>query len=410
MKYLALYFFALFVTLSFFYFYNPHPTVESLGVQEEYADERYYYNQGLKVAEGTYEINSYRPIGFPLIVGVALWLTGYSLAGAQIVLIFLSSLRAPFLYGLAKRITNNEWVAILSGIFITIWPSILYFSSSYFSESVSLPLFIAFLWAIPSQIPPYWRWILLGLFFGIVILIHPMFFMFLPFVFLIIAFENRVFFKAMLPFIIFVIGAAIVIAPWSYSVTKKENRFILLSANGADAIAGGINPNLMQGYKITPNYKGRTTVIGPGLWIWENGYLTEEEKKLPPKEREKLLYSRLWDWIKAHPIDFLYLEAAKVLNLWAIYPIELHVPLRFLSGNLPTLLLIVFSIVALWEERTRLNRLVRLWILPLFLTGVALLICGCWRYRVAADAGLLVLAAITIYHLIYHRSALKEGA
>lgn len=389
---LILYAISFAASLLMLFFYNPATTADSLDV-----DETYYYTHAMEMVNGEYVINDYRPIGFPLVLAGALFLSHSNILVAKILLSLISSLRAPLLFLLVKRTVGNYKAALLSAFVVIFWPTILYYSSTFYSESISLTVFIAFLYLLPTT-GSILRWILAGVALGMLMLIHPMYLFFTPFVFLIIYLENCSFRYVFKSFAILLCATMITIAPWTIAISLKEGRFVLVSVNGADAIGGALNSKLIEtGYEVRETPSGRLTIQGPGMWTSEFDYLTLEEKKLPNEERNGLLLHRIIEWIKNHPYDALYLEAAKLANLWGFYPMFWSLKYRIFLGNIPILIVLFMGFTALWKWRTYSRELCRYWLIPVFITMVALITVGSWRYRLPADVALIVLSTLWFY-------------
>ncbi len=396
---LFVYLLAFLSSLAILLYFNPEPAKEKLDV-----DETYYYTHAAKLVEGTYEINSYRPIGFPLFLAGALWASNSNLLIAHVLLIVVSSLRAPLLYLLAYKISRNPWVSLLSGSVIALWPTAAYLSESFYSESVSLVLFLIFLNILPIK-GAFWKYLLSGIVLGLTMLVHPMYLLFIPFVYFILWIEEKRFLPAIRDFLGLIIGVVLVVLPWSYTISKKEGTFLILSANTADAMAGGLNDKLIQqGYVINKTPSGRLAPGGPGMWTYESGYLTPEENKLPVKERNRLLFARLFEWMRMNPDKVLYLETAKMLNMWGIYPIIWEIKTRALFGNIPIIVLLILSLISLIVFCAHFWQLSRLWICPLFVSTVGLIGIGSWRYRLPADSTLIILASLLIIYIVTRRT------
>ncbi len=173
---------------------------------------------------------------------------------------------------------------------------------------------------------------------------------------------------------------------------------MLLSSNGGETLAGGFNPELlrMSGQEdsslVTPG--GRVTWVGPGKWLppHETGYLNAQELSLPYTRQGELLGRRVRAWVVDHPGDAAYLAWRKLAYMWAIYPFW-NGWAQTLLGNLPTLALVVLGGVALVRFRAYLRELAIFWTLPVFVSCVALVSWGSWRFRQPGDLGLIVLAA-----------------
>lgn len=378
-------------------FYFSHPLSPStLDV-----DESYYFQQASKIVDGTYTLNFYRPIGFPAVLAGALYLAGSHLLGAKLILILIASLRAPLIYIFMKRLTGNSRVSLFSGIILAVWPTTVWLSTSFYSETVSPTLFLLFINLLPfgNSYGSTWRWPAAGLVLGLLILIHPSFLLYLPFLFLIIFLENQDWKNALAKGTLTLLGVAAIVAPWSIILSKHTGTFVLLSANSADALAGGLNSYLIKtGYQLVEAPNGRLTWVGPGMWTSNNDYLTPEEQLLPPEQRNDLLFDKVVEWVWEHPGDALYLEAAKLTNIWGIYPIFLKLKSRLVFGNIPIVTFLILSLFALWKWRKAYRITSRMWTVLLFVCVVALASCGSWRYRAPADSMMIGLAVMFVYY------------
>jgi len=366
-------------------------------------DESYYYQQASKMVDGTYTLNFYRPIGFPAILAGALYLAKGSLIGAKFILMLIASLRAPLIYIFMKRLTGNIFVGFFSGVILAIWPTTVWLSTSFYSETVSPTLFLIFINLLPfgESFGVIWRWVIAGLILGLLILVHPSFLLYIPFLFLMIFLENRDWKNALKTGILTFLGVVAVLAPWSIILSMHTGKLVLLSANSADALAGGLNSNLIDnGYQLVEAPNGRMTWVGPGMWTSNSGYLTPEEQLLPPVQRNDLLFDKVIKWVKEHPGDTVYLEAAKLANIWGIYPIFLKLKARLFFGNIPIVTFLVLSLLALWKWRKEYRLTSRLWTVMIFVCFVALASCGSWRYRAPADSVMIALAVMFVYYKI----------
>jgi 4-amino-4-deoxy-L-arabinose transferase-like glycosyltransferase len=226
-----------------------------------------------------------------------------------------------------------------------------------------------------------------------------MYILFTPFALLILMLEDTQFKKAFWHYCLVIFFAALVIAPWSIKISLQDQSLSLLSTNGPDALAGGLNSKLVEGYRIVEAPNGRLTIVGPGMWTHEHGYLTPEENSLPPKERNEILLERLTDWMKEHPSQVVYLEFAKLINLWGFYPMYWSLKERIFFVNIPTLIILSLGLIAIWKWRYQYRELCRFWAIPIFLSCVALVSLGSWRYRLPADVALIILSSMLIISL-----------
>jgi hypothetical protein len=78
--------------------------------------------------------------------------------------------------------------------------------------------------------------------------------------------------------------------------------------------------------------------------------------------------------------------------MWGIYPVWNGLS-QTLMGNVPTLLLLALGAASIVTFRRHLVPLSIFWTLPPFVSLVALISWGSWRFRQPGDVGLIVLAA-----------------
>jgi hypothetical protein len=173
---------------------------------------------------------------------------------------------------------------------------------------------------------------------------------------------------------------------------SRFHQTILLSANGGETLAGGLNPQLLNpAAHTTIDAHGRKAWVGPGKWLpaFQTGYLSLAEQGLPYLEQDKLLQERTVDWALRHPGDAVRLEMYKFAYMWGLYPISRSSPMQAILGNLPLIVLLALSTYFLVSTPSSRQRFVRLWILAVYVTGVGLISWGSWRFRQVGDVGLL---------------------
>jgi hypothetical protein len=106
------------------------------------------------------------------------------------------------------------------------------------------------------------------------------------------------------------------------------------------------------------------------------------------------LQQRTLAWISAHPGDALRIELCKLGYMWGFYPWNEEATFKLLAGNLSIIALFGSALFAFLRYPQLRLGLARLWTLPLFTSGVALISWGSWRFRQPADAALLAFCVI----------------
>jgi hypothetical protein len=374
----------------------------SIQVSTLEADEAEYWYLSGDLIHGRYAVNLRRPPVHLAVVGLFRWITGDHLFGVQLLVALFFSLCGPFLYLVTRKMTGHHALAVTAGLCTMFWPPFLYYGNTLYSETTALPLFILMLLCLPrgsriSEGPPEKGGgaLLAGLFLGLCMLVRPMYLIFAPLAVGIVFLEEQSRTVAGRRAALVLAGAAILAVPWSVYLSSHAGRPVVVSAIGGETFAGGLNPVLLekQGTYTTP--AGRTSWWGPGKWIPGDatGYLSHADLQLPYEERDLLLRRRAIDWALGHPGSALYLQAAKLLTMWGFHPFWNGAKMT-LFGNVPTVALVAVSLAALVRFKGYRRTLSRFWMLPVFVSAVALLSWGSWRFRQPGDLGLLVLAAM----------------
>ena len=396
------------------------------------ADEQEYVELARDLLHGRYEYQSFRVLGHVVILAGALGLSGDSLFGAQLLVSLLASLTAPLVWLLVRRLypatgpparaagaAGAAGAAVVAAIGVALWPPIVFYNGSLYSETTALPLFVAVLCLLPigeaaqqgstaagdGRSARAWRWLASGVALGLCIHVRPMYLIYAPFGALVACVEAQGLRRGIARAALLAAGCLAAVLPWSVHVSVREGQPVLLSTNGGCTVAGGLNPVLSQrGFETFEAPDGRQTWIGPGKWLpaHATGYLSEAELALPAAEQDALLSSRALAWIRAHPGEAAYLQAMKLGYMWG-FLLAPQGKRDVLLGNVPTLGLLALGLAALCVLRRRLRALVRLWTLPLFVSAVALISWGSWRFRQPGDVGLIALCAIGLWPLLVRR-------
>jgi hypothetical protein len=370
-------------------------------------DEVEYYNLSGDLLHGTYEFSPRRVLGHAVILAALRLVSGDNMIALRSLLAVLFSLSSPMAYMVARRFCGEEWIAAVIGLAVAFWPPLVAYGVTLYSETTALPLFLAFLAALPrgrrlgSEPAPAWRWIVSGVMLGLCMLIRPMYLFFTPFVPVIIWAEADNLRSVIRYAVLLAFGCAATVLPWSLYASIKTGEPMLLSTSGGETLAGGLNPNLIRdGYIVQVTPSGRKTWTGPGKWIVDinTGFLDKDELKLSQATKDRLLKERAMRWIMSNPGDVLYLEIAKLAYMWGIYPFW-NGAKQTLLGNIPILLVLAAAAWALVRLRTEWRSLAMLWCMPLFVSLAALVSWGSWRFRQPADFALLAIAVLLVSSL-----------
>jgi len=379
------------------------------------ADELEYYKMAGQMMGGTLHLTARRTLGFPLLIASVRSINDNFLF-LQAVICALFSFSAPLLFLVVRKVTRSTGAAALSGLALALWPPVIFYGVSLYSEALALPVFLLALWALPVGSRTHatvkgFRWkqaAAAGLLLAIATQVRPMYLIMTPFIAIIIAIEEADLRAAFRRLLVVALAYVAVTLPWSIYMTERFHHPILITSNGGETLSGGLNPKLLEPWAERRKLVGgRDVWVGPGKWLTphQNGYLAPAELALPYDQQDALMRERTMAWIKANPGAAVQLESCKFLYMWGLYHISKNGPAQLLFGNLPTLALLamaLFGFIRVPEARTA---LARFWVLPFFVSAVALISWGSWRFRQPGDAGLVAFCAVCVLVYLAKRRA-----
>lgn len=372
------------------------------GVNALDQDELEYWRLGRSMIEsGTFPVGRRTPV-FPLLIGGLQAVSDFSLQSVSVAISLVYATSAPLAAMLAYRVSGDKVAALLAGAATALWPPSLFFGTSIYSETLALPMFLAFLLLLPWRRDrdggASMRWIGAGAALAVCALTRPMYLMFVPVMGLVVLLDQRSIKGAATSFALALAGFCLALLPWSAYASFKSGHSILLSANGGETLAGGFNPTLLSMKPNVTRAERRTYVAEPGRWILagDTGYLTADEEKLDYFAQDKILRQRTFEWIVANPADAFYLLFCKLAYMWGYAPSAPEGVLKQLFGNLPIIILQVMFVWAILTCKRIRREGARFYLLPLFAIMVATISWGSWRFRQPADVGMLIVVAVAV--------------
>jgi hypothetical protein len=376
------------------------------GVNTLDPDEHEYWLLSSDILNGHYSDTGRRTLGFPVVLALIRAVAG-SFTAVQLVMTAFAATAPALLTWATWRVSARRDAALLAGLTLAVWPPQIFLSASLYSETIALPCFLLVLAAMPRPgiEVTFLRWLVVGLLVGLLTHVRTMYQLFVPLLALAIVLDIRRPWPAAKAILAMLGGFALVVLPWSVHISQRVGVPILLTANGGETLAGGLNSKLLTPLDSV-DLERRSSWTGPGKWIdpGENGYLSPAELKLHYVERDALLKRRALAWIAAHPGDTLYLTARKLLYMWGIYPVFDNGLMMALFGNLPivALMLLFFGGLAATPAIRRTGS--RFYLVPLLVSGIAVISWGSWRFRQPADAAMIAVVAWWIASLIAPRT------
>lgn len=362
-------------------------------------DEWEYWQLAGDLMQGRFDDPGRRTLGYPALLAV-LRTVSDNLAFVQVAVSVVAATAPPLLAAAVRRTGAGNLAAVLAGLALTFWPPQLFIAASLYSETLALPMLLGALVAMPAPggLAHISSWLAVGLLLGLLAHVRTMYQLLLPVLLLALWLENGRFWPAVRAWALIVAAFMLAVLPWSVFVSERLGTPVLLTANGGETLAGGLNGALMHQDGSSEALERRSTWTGPGKWLpsSDTGYLTPEELGLPYTAQDRLLRERTVAWLVAEPGTAAYLTWRKLAYQWAGYPWR-HSDLRqVLFGALPTIALVLLFGWALWRDPVGARRRARFTLMPLFVIGIALISWGSWRFRQPADAAMIAIVACAL--------------
>jgi len=293
-----------------------------------------------------------------------------------------------WLIGLTAGRLAGQRAARLAAVIAACYPPLVFISAYAFSEALFWPLGLVVAWSVDRLATPSARAVrratASGFVTGLTALIRPGLIVFLPLVGLWLLARRHVGLAVAVG-----LGAALALAPWSLRNYAHHGRFVLIASEGGITFWTGNHPLAVGDGDMAAN----------PLIKRANQTLREQHPTLSEEELEPVYYREAFQWMRAHPLDWIRLEARKVF--YFIVPIgpsyTLHSARYFAASALPYALVLPFAIAGFVRLGPRRDRTPGLWLLALSAILSALVFFPQERYRLPIiDPTLIICAAALV--------------
>lgn len=285
----------------------------------------------------------------------------------------------------ASRLAGDR-AGVCAAAAAAVYPPLVWISAYAFSEAIFWPLGLAVAWTFDhahrvSTDRERWRWALIaGLLGGAAVLVRPALLFFFP-----LAAVYWLRHRRWSPIVMLALGSILVIGPWTVRNWMVHHRLVLVASEGGVTFWTGNHPLATGDGDMAAN---------PAI-KQDNRALRARFPDVGEEDFEPIYYREAFAWIRAHPGDWLALQARKVFYL--IVPIgpsyTLHSPLYFWASVFSYGLLLPFALAGAWRQRARLTLLPGLWLLVGSAIAVCLVFFPQERFRIPViDPALLILA------------------
>lgn len=365
-------------------------------------DEWEYWDiAGSMIAGEDFPVGRRTP-AFPALIA-GLRLISDDLRFVSIILVFIAALSAPLIMGVAHKFSRSAPAALLCALAYSLWPPAVALGCSLYSEVLAGPLFLIFLLVLPSTSSAInWRALVISaVILALCAITRTMYLLFLPFVGVIMLAESRNLARSATAFAGVCGVFLLALSPWIAFASERTGEIVVLSRNGGETLAGGFNDVILHREPQALKLENRNTWVGPGKWLpaHETGFLSQDEQThLSYFETDRALTARAVAWLKSNPGKALEIIGYKLAYMWGYSNWFRMAPEQLIFGAIPLLILQLLVLAAAikgfgWPS------LSRFYVLPIYVTGVAIISWGSWRFRQAGDVGLVVIAVLFIWSM-----------
>lgn len=334
-----------------------------------FGDEVYYFHtaRDLAIGEGyrdpfTLAYTATFPPGYPLLLTPVFIAFGPHLLLAKLLNVALSALAAVLVYALATLVTDKR-TGVLAGGLMALFPSQILFSGLIMTE----PLFVALsivlvlaltVWLRDRSSVRAWQAIALGLLLGYMSLVRAEALLLLgavPALWLLSGVSWR---STATATPLLLLGAALVIAPWTARNYARFDEFILLRGDGAGDPSRVVRIGLSKDYETWKTWENRE--LEPEGFTEILGFYAREPWQVPIVggkklrdlfERDDPIYYVRGQWLEVYfqaPLSDAEAERWTLLSNWYYYVVAgwavLSAPLWWPRARGPLRVVLWFSI------------------------------------------------------------------
>ena len=265
------------------------------------------------------------------------------------------------------------------------YPPLIWISAYVLSEALFWPIGLALAWLFDRTVARRDRavgaWLACGVLAGGAVLIRPALLLWLPLAGTYLLAHRRVPALGMLA-----LGVAIILGPWTMRNHQHHGRWMIVASDGGVTFWTGNHPLAIGEGDMAANLALKL----------DNQRLREAHPGLTEEAMEPIYYREAFDWIRAHPLQWLALEFRKLFYL--VVPIGpsytvAHSPRYYLTSWVSYGAVLVLAVAGLWTLGTGVRRAPGLWMLA----GSAVLVCLVFfpqeRFRIPIIDPVLVIVA-----------------
>ncbi len=309
-------------------------------------------------ADATQPASNYSP-GLPLLVAGIYKLTGgIHERTARLVLALIGTLSVLFAYLIGRRLSGPA-AGLIGAAAVAIYPALLEYQGMLMGEPLAATLLsaavLATFWAAGPAASARVRWLAPGALFGALALVRPEYLGVAVLVSLVALLRNgrRGWPGTWVQALIVLVGAAVIVAPWTVRNALALDRLVPVSTGGGQVLfAGTYLPSDGDPEKVGAEVVERhPQLFGPHAverLRLEQILARLAEQRYPGLETDKALSKmgkeQLWEDVSEEPLEYAEFVAKKVARIWSHGPRDV---MREPGWQLLHWLLVAFGLVGL---------------------------------------------------------------
>ncbi len=395
------------------------------------SDPAFYWNAAGGIADGEdYQSpyghpTAYFPPGYPYFLGEvvrgarAVGFDSATVAAAGIAQALLGAVTV-LLVILTGRLIGGRSTGLTAGALVALWPNLVLYAAAFLSESLYLPLFMLFAYALVRWAAGggvVWSWLLVAAAaLGASTLVRPQVLVAVPAVAVAALLAGFGWRRTGTLVAALVLGAVVFLLPWTVRNQSVFGQFVPVSTNGGANLCIGYSDAAWGGFHLSPECAGAGSYVqGPAAELAGDRSLTRAART----------------WIAAHPDRVIPLAVAKMQLTYAQendalqgidsygespgVPAVVRPPLEFV-GNVFYALVAVLAVIGLGVQAVRCLRdrtgTATGWFLVALTVSAALVpafFFGDSRFKVPVAPLMAILAAVTVTTVLGRRSGSVSG-
>jgi 4-amino-4-deoxy-L-arabinose transferase-like glycosyltransferase len=281
---------------------------------------------------------------------------------------------------LARRLAGSRAARYAAWI-AACYPPLVWIAAYAFSEAMFWPLGLLIAWLFDRHVSTRSGALVTGVLTGAGVLVRGALVPFIPFAVIWLLWRRQ-----FVPAACFVLGVLVLLVPWSVRNAGHHGRMVVVASEGGVTFWTGNHPDAIGEGDLAAN---------PRLRLSQQA-LRARYPGLTEEQMEPVYYREAFAWMRAHPLDWLRLEARKLFYL--IVPIgpsyTLHSATYLIASVLSYGAVLPFSVIGLLRLGRRRARTPGLWLLAASAVAVCLVFFPQERFRVPIlDPTLIVCAS-----------------